>query len=285
MKKYIKSPLNYTGGKYKILDNILAILPNKINNFVDLFAGGLNVSINIDANIIYANDRITYIIDMYEYFKNNDIEQILCEINEVIEYYSLSKYNKEGYLALREEYNNNKNPIYLFVLTCFSFNHQIRFNNSLNYNVPFGKDRSSFNDSIKGNLIKFVTKLQESNFVFSSSDFLEFNFDYLTRDDVVYCDPPYLITNAAYNDGKRGFGNWTTSEEEQLLLLLDMLDSKGIKFVLSNVFYHKGMTNDILIEWSQKYKVIYVDNNYSNCNYNLKDRNSKTIEVLITNIK
>lgn len=37
---YIKSPLNYTGGKYKILTLIFEIFPNKIGTFVDLFAGG-----------------------------------------------------------------------------------------------------------------------------------------------------------------------------------------------------------------------------------------------------
>ena len=37
--KHIKSPLNYVGGKYKLLDKIIPLLPRNINTFVDLFGG------------------------------------------------------------------------------------------------------------------------------------------------------------------------------------------------------------------------------------------------------
>ena len=50
MDSYIKSPMNYTGGKYKILNNIIPSFPSGIKNFVDLFAGGLNVGINVNAD-------------------------------------------------------------------------------------------------------------------------------------------------------------------------------------------------------------------------------------------
>ena len=36
----IKSPLNYTGGKFKLLPQILPLFPDNIDTFVDLFAGG-----------------------------------------------------------------------------------------------------------------------------------------------------------------------------------------------------------------------------------------------------
>ena len=53
---YIKSPLNYTGGKYKLLKQIIPLLPDNINTFVDLFGGGFNVGINVKANKIIYND-------------------------------------------------------------------------------------------------------------------------------------------------------------------------------------------------------------------------------------
>lgn len=39
-EELIKSPLNYTGGKFKLLPQILPLFPNEINTFVDLFGGG-----------------------------------------------------------------------------------------------------------------------------------------------------------------------------------------------------------------------------------------------------
>lgn len=38
--EFIKSPLNYTGGKYKLLPQLLELFPTNIDTFVDLFAGG-----------------------------------------------------------------------------------------------------------------------------------------------------------------------------------------------------------------------------------------------------
>lgn len=40
MSNYVKSPLNYTGGKYKLLDDIIPLFPIKVDTFVDVFAGG-----------------------------------------------------------------------------------------------------------------------------------------------------------------------------------------------------------------------------------------------------
>ena len=63
----VKSPMNYVGGKYKLLPQILPLFPTKIDTFVDLFCGGLDVTLNVNANKIIANDRITQLIDIYIY--------------------------------------------------------------------------------------------------------------------------------------------------------------------------------------------------------------------------
>lgn len=275
--------MNYTGGKYKILKDILPSFPNRINNFVDLFAGGFNVGINVNADTIYANDQIIYLIDLYKYFQTNKTDSILSSIKARITDYELSQTNSAGYLALRNEYNNSKSLLDLFVLTCYSFNHQIRFNSKHEFNTPFGKERSSYNDSIERNLIKFCEALHNKNIILSTGDFRDFDYSKLSKGDFVYCDPPYLITTGSYNDGKRGFKDWTEKEEQDLLNLLDSLNEKGVLFALSNVFAHKGLTNDLLIEWSRKYHVNYIDKSYSNCSYHFKDRGTKTIEVLVTN--
>lgn len=282
-KKYIKSPLNYTGGKYKILDKIIPKFPSEINTFIDLFSGGFNVGINVNANKIICNDNISYLIELYKYIKEIKTEEFILKIRQVINEYKLSKSNKEGYLKLRNEYNLSKKPVLLFVLICFSFNHQIRFNNSHHFNAPFGKDRSEYNMRIEENLKVFLETLKQKEIIFTSLDFLNVDLSELGEEDFVYCDPPYLISNASYNDGNRGFKNWTEKEEKELLELLDSLNQRNIKFALSNVLYHKGQENKILAEWSRKYKIHYIDKSYSNCNYQLKNRENKSIEVLVAN--
>lgn len=275
--KYIKSPINYTGGKYSILDHIIPTFPKEIENFVDLFAGGFNVGINVNSKKIYANDNIDCLIGLYEYFKKYDIEKTIQQIHDKILKYGLSKENVEGYKKLRTDYNKTKDPLDLFVLICFSFNHQIRFNNKYEFNTSFGLNRSCYNKSIENNLICFCDALKKKDIVFSSQDFRKFDFSVLPEKSLVYCDPPYLITTAPYNDG------WSEKEDLDLFLLLDSLDKNKIMFSMSNVLFHNGVENTKLIDWSKKYRIIPIKKTYSNCNYHKIDKLSKTQEVLIMN--
>lgn len=278
-----KSPLNYTGGKYKLLPQILPIFPKKINTFVDLFCGGCNVGINVkNANKVILNDNLTYLIDMYTAFKNRDV---IAHVENRIEKFNLTLTNTEGYNNLRDEYNSDSSdPLDLFVLIAYSFNHQIRFNNSHKFNTSFGKSRSSFNSRMENNLIKFLDIIKKDDFYFTNIDFNDFDFSMINGEDFVYCDPPYLITTGSYNDGKRGFKGWTELEENQLLYKLDELNRRNIKFALSNVIEHKGKSNNILKNWVENmgYKVHYMDINYANSNYQTSSKGG-SVEVLITN--
>ena len=280
MEKYIKSPLNYTGGKGKLLNQILPLFPKNINTFVDLFTGGCNVAINVSANKIIANDLCTQVIDTYKGIQNNTTEENIKMIEEIINEYDLSKENKEGYLELRKAYNDGNKEWHIFyTLLAYSFNNQIRFNKKGEFNMPFGKGRSSFNPTLKKKFEDFSNAIHNKNIKFTNNDFKKLNIDKLKDDDFVYLDPPYLVTEATYNTG------WNEETEKELLSLCDRLNEKGIKFAISNVLEHNGSKNEILINWSKNYNVNYLDYNYSNCNYHKKDNGHKSIEVLITNYK
>ena len=286
MNKLISSPMNYIGGKYKLLPQILTLFPKNIETFVDLFCGGCNVGINVTAKKIIFNDNLTYLIELYRKFDSLNIEEILNHIDNRINQFNLSLTNKDGYLELRKLYNSEKNPLDLFVLVAYSFNHQIRFNNSHEFNNPFGKARSCFNEHMKNNLLDFLNTLNKNSVDFTSFNFDEFNFSGLSSNDFVYCDPPYLITTGTYNDGKRGFTGWSETEERKLLKILDSLNEKKVSFALSNVLNHKGKENLILKNWIKEnnYFISYISKNYANSNYHTIDRNkNSTVEVLITN--
>uniref|UniRef100_UPI0034DFCB6E Dam family site-specific DNA-(adenine-N6)-methyltransferase n=1 Tax=Candidatus Thiodubiliella endoseptemdiera TaxID=2738886 RepID=UPI0034DFCB6E len=289
INKNIKSPLNYIGGKHKLLNQLLPLFPNNIDNFVDLFSGGCNVAVNINSNKVYCNDNLIFLIEMFNDFKSKGYRKVLSHVEQRIKQFDLSLTNTVGYIELRREYNKNKKPLDLFVLTAYSFNHQIRFNNSHEFNNPFGKNRSCFNERMKYNLKNFIDEVENKDIIFSNSSFEEFDTSFLKGEDFVYCDPPYLITTGTYNDGKRGFKGWGEKEELILLEKLDELDKKNIKFGLSNVIEHKGKENVLLKKWLNKnpnYKINYLNFDYSNSNYQtfIKDKKS-SIEVFITNYK
>lgn len=244
--------------------------------------GGGNVSVNANCKKVIFNDLMWQVPEMLQEFKRVGAEESVLRIDKYISDYQLTKDNREGYLELRSRYNTVDkplDPIMLYTLICYSFNNQIRFNGKGEYNMPFGKDRSSFNPALREKFIAFVNRLQEIDIEFISKDFREFDTGKLGGNDFVYCDPPYLITVASYNEN----GGWGEQEERDLLAKLDELTGAGIRFALSNVLESKGKENTILKKWAEKYTVHYLEHTYSNCSYHKKDKQSKDVEVLITN--
>ena len=280
-RKFLKSPLNYIGGKYKLLPQLIEFFPEKINTFVDLFSGGFNVGINVDCNKVICNDMNTFIIDLHKELYSKPIDETLNKITGRINEYGLSKENEEAFKKFRDYYNKTKEPIDLYTLSCYSFNYQFRFNNNKEYNIVTIDFLTTTSDNMKSNLILFTEKLKSMNVEFLSEPFDKVDLSKLNSEDFVYCDPPYLITTGSYNDGNRGFKDWKEEEEIQLYKVLDELNKRKVKFALSNVIEHKGKENILLKEWSKKYKTIYLTSDYSNSSYNTK--RDKSIEVLIIN--
>ena len=285
---YIKSPLNYIGGKYKILNQIIPKFPKKINTFVDLFGGGFNVGINVNANNLIYNDVIEPLCELINYFYDNTADDVISKLERNIKENNLTKENLEAFKKLRNKYNhyNYENEedrvLDFYTLILYSFNYQIRFNQSMEYNTPFGKNRSSYNLNTKKNIKSFIDKLNKINLSITKKRFIDFDFSSLGKDDFVYCDPPYLITTGSYNDGNRGIKDWTIDDEKNLLNILDDLNSRGVKFALSNVLVANDKKNDVLTEWSKKYTVYIIKNTFNNSNYRRKSKDD-AIEVLITN--
>lgn len=297
----IKSPLNYTGGKTKLLPQLLPIFPKRIKTFYDLFCGGANVGINVNAKKVVYNDVNEDLMGMLKTFSKYAANELAGFIEDIITKYGLSRsdingygiydcnstaglgeFNREHFLKLRKDFNSlkEKNDDYylkLYVLIVFAFNNQIRFNKKHQFNLPVGK--RDFNKNIKGNFLKFADALRKQNKEFLSLDFRNINIDDIEREDFVYCDPPYLITTASYNEQD----GWTEKDESDLLNMLDSLNNRGVKFALSNVTIHKGRKNILLIEWAKKYNIHNLSFNYNNSNYHGKNKEQETQEVLITN--
>ena len=281
-KQCVKSPLNYTGGKTKLLPQILPLFPDKVGTFVDLFCGGCNVGSNVNADKVIYNDYMSQIIELFKNWKDTNLEDTIQYIETQIEKFNLSKQNQEGFLELRKQYNEYRDIRDLFVLVAYAFNHQIRFNSKGEYNMPFGKDRSEYNKNMKTNLINFITRIQGQDSTFLNKSFDELNVEEFTKDTFVYADPPYLITVASYNEN----GGWNEQMEYKLLEYLDKCTENGIKFALSNVLEMNDKSNDILKKWAQEkgYNIHHLNYTYGNCNYHKLDKTvGLTDEVLITN--
>lgn len=69
IKNYIASPLNYIGGKARILDQLLPLFPQDIDIMIDLFCGGCNVGMNVPAERTIYNDTSLKLIGLLKAFR------------------------------------------------------------------------------------------------------------------------------------------------------------------------------------------------------------------------
>ena len=253
-----KSPLNYSGSKDVLLPTIFKELPKHVGTFVDAMGGAFNVGANAFAlNEVVYNEYNPYVYGIVELLLQEENETLITKIEKIVKEFNLQKKDKNNYIKLRDFYNNNdKSSINLFTLQVYAFQNMIRFNNSKKMNTPVGNNE--FNEGTKNRIRNFKVKSPKYSMVFGK--YMELILDNFPEDTVFYFDPPYFVTNAEYNDGKRGMDGWDADSESSLLRFLLDTHNKGYKFMLSNVLYHQGKRNNLLIEWvnSHDFKVIEI---------------------------
>lgn len=306
----LKSPLNYTGNKFRILSQIQPYFPKNIDTMVDLFCGGATVGLNTECKKIIFIDNDKYVIGLLRFLAKSKFETLLTELEKLITFYELSysakygyslyksqirdfnfnnglkDYNAKGYYKLRDDYNALKNKHtdiankMLYLLMVYAFNNDMRFSHTGMFNLPVGKTDLNKNNIEK--LKAYIDRLQNIDADFICADFTSAKArDIIKSADFVYMDPPYLIMNAVYNEA----GKWNEQKEYELLRLMNYFLENNKKFVLSNVLEKQGRRNEPLFYWTttmqEKIKIIDINYNYRSSSYNKKNRNAQEREVII----
>lgn len=308
----IKSPLNYTGNKFRILDQVLPNFPVQINHMVDLFCGGATVGLNTPCNHVTFVDSNPFVIDLLKFLATHSPDNVLLDLERIIKRYNLSysardgygfykekqtdenynnglkQYNSEGFYALRSDYNMivNKHSaranLMLYALLVYGFNNDLRFSRDNHFNLPVGKTDLNANNIRK--VREYYDRVQQIDAEFICGDFRSPAIRAVINNaDFVYMDPPYLITDAVYNES----GHWGKEAEESLLEMLSNFLLEGKNFCLSNVLEKSTARNDFLAQWIKDnediIRVIDIDYHYRGASYNKKHRDGKEREIIVLN--
>jgi DNA adenine methylase Dam len=296
----VRSPLNYTGGKFRLLPQLTKAFPTEVDTFYDAFTGGGTVAANVIAKHVVATDIQQDVIALLRWMALTKGEIVLKQCDKIISEFGLSRsdllgyecynatsgdglgaFNRAAYCRLRATYGINgqpRDPARFLVLIAYAFNNQIRFGKHGGYNIPVGK--RDMNKAMRDRLLNFCQALKTKSVQFKCASYQDLEIKDMKPGDFIYADPPYLISTASYNEG----GGWGVEHEKNLLEWLVRANTHGIRFALSNVMEHKNQTNILLKNWcvEHKWNVIEMSACYNNSSYQAK-REGKTREVLITN--
>lgn len=273
----LRSSIYLQGSKFKLYQQIKPYLQDgKRKVLVDLFGGSGTLTLNcVNDNMfekyIY-NDRSSWLYDMQSYLKEYDnAVETLTKLNG--EYPT----TREGYLQLRDDYNQQPSMAKLYILMCRSFSNQVRFNPTSGFDMTYGKRKPFFPERIQ----EHQQLLQ--NVELHNNDFGDMIETLLESGDLsgttVYIDPPYQFTTATYNEN----GGWTQNDNISLLEYLLELRSKGALVVLSNVFGNRNKVHQELIDFCEEHKDKF-DVHFMNISYNnssFRKGSGETKEVLI----
>ncbi|MGX2972451.1 DNA adenine methylase [Helicobacter sp. T3_23-1059] len=305
-QKPLRSPLFYVGDKYKLMPQLTALFPKEIDTYFEPFCGGGSSFLNVRARHYKLNDIDCHLIALHRFLQSHahDKEGFFSNIFALIQSYGLScsllgiipplslretykktyfaKFNKDAYCKMRADFNADKSNIArLYLLLIYGFNRFLRFNTSGDFNLPVGN--VDFNANVFNALQNYFDFMQSSETKeFFNEDYQAFLARYestqkIRPNDFIYFDPPYLISDSEYNK------LWSEDKEREFYAFLDALDSRGVRFGLTNLLTHKGRHNALLENFAQKYHCTDIVSNYISFNDNTIKKDSR--EIYVSNFK
>ena len=202
IKKYIKSPLRYPGGKNKMVNTIKHYFPKDFDKYMEPFVGGGSIFAYIkqeypDLKAYWINDKFFSLATLYECLKF-DADKVIDKINSYKE-----QYKDNG----NELFEFCKNNIYSYSpiirASCFFILNRITFSGTIlsgGYSKQAFENR--FTDSSIDRLKKFSELFKEK--VITSNEDYSILVDNADENTFIYLDPPYHTAEKSALYGEKG---------------------------------------------------------------------------------
>ena len=272
MKREIPTFVKWAGGKKQLLNQFKQFFPEKIDRYLEPFAGGGAVAFYIIKNYkpkeIIISDVNEELINAYNVIKTN-VEELINLLKE----YKL-KHNKLTYYSIREEdpslLSKVSRAARFIYLNKTCFNGLYRVNSKGQFNVPMGKYKNPGICQEKD--LREISKLLKN--VNLKTESFEKILNYTKKGDFVYLDPPYYpLKKDSFTTYTKG--NFLEKEQRKLKEVFEKLDKKGCKIMLSN------SNTKFIKNLYKKYKPKFVQaTRMINCD---ATKRGKIKEIVVTN--
>lgn len=277
--------LKYRGGKSREIPRFIQCIPDNFNRYIEPFFGGGAVFFYLEPESAIINDANNRLMTFYQQLRDNypimrkqlDELQLLYEKNQA-EFKRLKgrtpdervpNENEELYYRMRNLFNHPDDSfldgVLYFFINKTAYSGMIRYNNSGEYNVPFGR-YPNFNT-------KLVTQ-QHSDLLQRAKLFnLDYKkiFDMAEKDDFIFLDPPY---DCVFNDyGNIDMMNGFDETEHRRLAS----DFKNLQCRALMVIGKTPLTEEL-------YKDYIFDEYYKNYSVNIRNRfNNDRMHIVVKN--
>lgn len=192
-------PLKWAGGKRWQIPHLKPLWqPERHRRLVEPFAGGLAVALGLQPDRALLNDVNPHLVNFYRCLKRGLHIEIALENDEAAYYRHRDRFNA---LMAAGKARTREAAELFYYLNRTGYNGLCRFNQSGEFNVPFGRYKR----------IGYVRDFTPYRDVFkhwdlSNTDVEDIPFD---DDDFVYADPPYDVDFTSY--AQAGF-SWDDQE-------------------------------------------------------------------------
>jgi DNA adenine methylase len=195
----LRPPLKWAGGKRWLVSDLAQIWePHKHRRYVEPFCGGLAMAIGLQPEFALLNDINSHLINFYRQL-GQGLRVTLEMRNDERNYYEHR--NSFNELIKHDSSQTPEAAQLFYYLNRTCFNGLCRFNQSGEFNVPFGSYK---NINYSSDFYRYQKLFQ--SWTFTSHDLAKLP---LEKNDFVYADPPYDVEFTTYSAG--GF-SWQDQE-------------------------------------------------------------------------
>ncbi len=226
----MKPILKWPGGKYRLLDAILPVLPHG-KRLVEPFVGSGAVFMNTDYPSYLLADINSDLICFYRELADRGTDFV----KECRRLFTDKGNQAEEYYRRRDHFNRldfggERSALFLY-FNRHGYNGLIRYNAKGEFNVPFGRYAKPYFPEAE--MAAFIEKTRTAEVEFMTGDFV-YPFKRVKKGDVVYCDPPYIPLSDTANFTNYAGNQFGDVQQRKLAELVREKAAKGIRVVVSN---------------------------------------------------
>ena len=234
-KNLLLSPiLKWVGGKRQLLSEIIPLIDESRDNYVEPFIGGGAVLFRLQPKKAIINDYNTELINVYRTVRD-DLDALVALLKEHEKYNSSDYYYEVRALDRTPDFDkmsNSEKAARIIYLNKTCYNGLYRVNSLGQFNSPYGKYKNP--NIVNEVVLRAISKYLNGNEIsIRSGDYKDVLND-IEKNSFVYLDPPYMPISSSssftgYTEGGFGYDKQVELKEE-----CDKLNSKGVHFLQSN---------------------------------------------------